>query len=182
MRVIVARYKKLNQDALLDAAEAVIREKGAHALSIGTVAAAANVSRGGIQSAFGSKEELVKALFKRWEFELETLIDQIRSESVGDCDSMDIFLKASREIHLSNPQRNAAMMTLMAQSEEHRQWARNWIFSKMGDIDVSTPEGKQCRLKLLLFEGLFVMKSIRIVELSDQEWLEIFDDLERLLN
>ncbi|MGB1239744.1 MAG: TetR/AcrR family transcriptional regulator [Pseudomonadales bacterium] len=177
----MARYKKLAQSDLLQAAEQVVCEEGAHALSIGSVAKAAGVSRGGVQSCFGTKEQLVEALFQSWTAQFEECLRTCRTSAPSDADPIHTFVQASRMLHTTQPERNAAMMILMTQSQERRQWARDWILGSIGGVDTSTEQGRRRRLHFLLWESLLAVKSMQIMEFSDGDWLEIFDDLDRLL-
>ena len=53
------------RDRLLDAAEAIIRDRGARELTIDAVAAAAGVTKGGLIYHFKTKDELLGALLER---------------------------------------------------------------------------------------------------------------------
>lgn len=178
----MGRYQKLDRDMLLDAAETLIREDGAHALSIRNIAAKCGVSKGGVQSNFGTVDKLISALFDRWDKQLDNLVAEVRSQSGGELDEMTIFLKASKLFHMSNPGRNAALMILMTQSEERRKYARNWLRSRMKHIDATTPEGRRQRLYFLVIETLLAVKSVQIVGLSDEDWTEVFYDLDAVFD
>lgn len=54
------------RDELLEAALAVIRRDGAHALTLDAVAAEAGVSKGGVLYHFASKRALVDGVLERW--------------------------------------------------------------------------------------------------------------------
>jgi len=176
----MSRYVKLDQNRLLDAAEQVILKQGSHALTIGNVATEAGVSRGGIQSNFGSKEKLISALLKRWTTELEQEISALENSGENSSD-LYTFLKASRIFHLANPKRNKAMMIFITHSDEYRSWACSWIAERMNSIDPSTPQGRQQRLKFMIVESLLAVKSIGLVSLTDSHWEELFEDLDQLL-
>lgn len=62
----MSRAKKIDENAILDAAEEVIRESGAGGLTIEAVARRAGVSVGGLQYSFRSKDALISAMFERW--------------------------------------------------------------------------------------------------------------------
>ncbi|HEX7492083.1 MAG TPA: TetR/AcrR family transcriptional regulator [Candidatus Limnocylindrales bacterium] len=53
------------RDVLLDAAERIVRDKGANHLTFDAVAAEANTSKGGLLYHFASKDELVAAMVER---------------------------------------------------------------------------------------------------------------------
>jgi AcrR family transcriptional regulator len=60
---------------LLDAANAVIRRDGAHALTLDAVAAEAGVSKGGVLYHFGSKRALIDGLVDCWLDDFEAQFD-----------------------------------------------------------------------------------------------------------
>ena len=60
---------------LLDAANAVIRRDGAHALTLDAVAAEAGVSKGGVLYHFGSKRALIDGLVGCWLDDFEAQFD-----------------------------------------------------------------------------------------------------------
>lgn len=68
---IVARMKR---EALLDAAESVLFERGTQALTLAAVAERAGVSKGGLLYHFGTKEALIKGLVDRLIREFDDLI------------------------------------------------------------------------------------------------------------
>lgn len=180
-RTFVSRYKKLDPDLLLDAAESVIINEGAHAISIGTVAAAAGVTKGGIQSNFGTREKLIEALFNRWGIALDDRIEQIRKTMPEDADPLDIFLEANWQHHLENPKQDAAMMYLLTQSSEQREAAREWISDKLEKLSLGKEDGKRRRLRFIVFQALIVMKSMELAPFSKTEWQEIFSEINDLL-
>lgn len=176
----MSRHQKLDPDKILEATEALIREDGAHAVSIRNVAEKCGVSKGGVQSNFGTVDKLIQALFEKWEGQMDALISDVREDAGPGADEMTVFLKASRQFHMSNPERNAALMILMTQSEERREYARSWLQKRMEHIDTATPEGRRQRLSFLVYETMLAMKSVQIVGISDDEWLEVFEDLDTL--
>ncbi|MCU0985583.1 MAG: TetR/AcrR family transcriptional regulator [Acetobacteraceae bacterium] len=62
---------------LLDAAEAIVAERGVTALTLEKVAAAAGVSKGGLLHHFPSKEALLRAIVTRMAEEMRAVFDMI---------------------------------------------------------------------------------------------------------
>ncbi len=63
------------RQGLLDAAIAVIRREGAHALTLDAVAAEAGVSKGGVLYHFGSKRALIDGLVDCWLDDFEARLE-----------------------------------------------------------------------------------------------------------
>lgn len=78
----MSRAKKIDENAILDAAEEVIRESGAGGLTIEAVARRAGVSVGGLQYSFRSKDALISAMFERWGRQYEVDIASLCPEPV----------------------------------------------------------------------------------------------------
>ncbi|PSU86700.1 TetR/AcrR family transcriptional regulator [Photobacterium kishitanii] len=178
----MSRYKKLDRNRLLDAAECVILSKGAHTLSIGSVAAEAGVSRGGIQSNFGSREALIKALFDRWDIELADYNVRAKELAPEVTDPFELQIMASRASHNEKPQRAAAMMILMTQSEEQRKYARDWFAEQISGLDLAVASDRKQLLRYVAYEALGMLKSLQITTLSDQDWQDLLEEFDCLFN
>lgn len=177
----MGRYRKLEKNDLLDAAEKLIRERGAHSLSIGNVALMANVSKGGVQSNFGTRENLVNALLDRWDVSLWKATQDLRN--AADCPDTELALRmrAIRNADAKNPDHYAAMMALIAQSNDLRARSKDWMLQQMSWIDTKTAEGRNERLALLLNQALIVLKSLQITPLSDDDWEDVFEDFSHII-
>lgn len=176
----MARNKKLDREALLNSAEELICEKGSHMLTIGQVAEIAGVSKGGVQSNFGTKDKLVSALQDRWSEDLVTEIEAIRETLPADATEIDLVIEATRTYHLREAQRNMAMMLLLVQDRERRAEAKQWIEGYLDGIDDSTPEGKQKKLVFLASQGFIMLKSFGFFDATEEEWNNIYASLDSM--
>lgn len=88
----MSRAKTIDENTILDAAEAVIREDGAAGLTIEAVARKAGVSVGGLQYSFRSKDALIAGMFERWGREYEADLTSLYPKPVNALD------EARREI------------------------------------------------------------------------------------
>lgn len=73
----------MKKDALLDAAEALLSERGTGALTLNAVAERAGVSKGGLLYHFPTKEALVQGLITRVIEEFDSLVDGYDDGSPG---------------------------------------------------------------------------------------------------
>ena len=84
-RLTPARRRQLTRDALVAAAAEVFTAKGFHAASLDEIAEAAGFTRGAIYSNFGSKEELLFAVYDRLDdLTLAGMADAIDDKGGGD--------------------------------------------------------------------------------------------------
>ncbi|GAA4207852.1 TetR/AcrR family transcriptional regulator [Microbispora amethystogenes] len=65
----------MRRDELLDAAEALLQDQGAQALTLAAVAERAGVSKGGLLYHFSTKEALVKGMIERLIADFDALIE-----------------------------------------------------------------------------------------------------------
>ena len=77
------RQRTIDDDALLDAAEAVLHEDGVRALRLDVVARRAGVSKGGLQYRYPTKSALVAALLSRGLDRLEASVEAAHDEEAG---------------------------------------------------------------------------------------------------
>ena len=83
-RLTPERRRQLTRDALVAAAAEVFTAKGFHAASLDEIADAAGFTRGAIYSNFGSKEELLFAVYDRLDdMTLASMADAIDERGVG---------------------------------------------------------------------------------------------------
>jgi AcrR family transcriptional regulator len=84
-RLTPERRRQLTRDALVAAAAEVFTAKGFHAASLDEIADAAGFTRGAIYSNFGSKEELLFAVYDRLDdMTLAGMADAIDERGAGD--------------------------------------------------------------------------------------------------
>ncbi|MDA4847145.1 TetR/AcrR family transcriptional regulator [Hoeflea poritis] len=173
----MGRKKTIDREKVLDAAERVVREKGAPGLSIGAVAAKAGISKGGVQSCFGTRDALIDAMFKRWNGEFDDRISELSAGDETDIGDIRAFITAARSDMKEQQSRNAAMLLLLAQSEAHQIETRNWYRSRFDNLDYSSDKGRRLRMALLASEGAFMLSALGLTDFSDAEWDEIFRDI-----
>lgn len=77
----MARPRSIDREKLLDAAEELVREKGAAGLTIDALARACGVTKGGVQYCFGTKDELIAAMFSRWDRDYERMFAELAGPS-----------------------------------------------------------------------------------------------------
>lgn len=177
----MARYKKLSRDDLLDAALDVIINKGPKALSIGNVATAAGVSKGGIQSNFETREKLIEALFERWSMELDTRCREIAEHTHRSAASLDVFLEAAFAGQREKPRQDAAMIFLMTESEKHRSEGRDWVRHKMKSFEAAGEDSKSIELRFMVLQSILIAKSLDLMPFEEATWDKMLADVDQRL-
>lgn len=177
-----SRAKKIDENAILDAAEEVIRESGAGGLTIEAVARRAGVSVGGLQYSFRSKDALISAMFERWGRQYEVDIASLCPEPVDALDEVrrDIIFDFKQSVVAKK--KAASIIAALLQSPEHMTQVRNWYQSRLSGVDMTTKQGRNARVAFLAAEGAFMLRFMGLREIGDSEWDEIFDDVLALLD
>lgn len=173
----MSRAKKIDENAILDAAEEVIRESGAGGLTIEAVARRAGVSVGGLQYSFRSKDALISAMFERWGRQYEVDIASLCPEPVDALDEVrrDIIFDFKQSVVAKK--KAASIIAALLQSPEHMTQVRNWYQSRLSGVDMTTKQGRNARVAFLAAEGAFMLRFMGLREIGDSEWDEIFDDV-----
>jgi hypothetical protein len=68
-------------------------------------------------------------------------------------------------------------LTAAIQTPEHREEIRAAYRRILAGIDTSTRSGRRARLALLAVEGAFLLRGFGFVELPEDSWNEILDDI-----
>ncbi len=72
----MGRQRIIDREKVLEAAEEIVINQGATALTIDAVAKAMGISKGGVQYCFGNKEALIDAMFERWGQSYDEIFNQ----------------------------------------------------------------------------------------------------------
>lgn len=72
----MGRQRTIDRDKVLDAAENIVLNQGAAALTIDAVAKSMGISKGGVQYCFGNKDALIDAMFERWGYTYEQIFNR----------------------------------------------------------------------------------------------------------
>jgi AcrR family transcriptional regulator len=123
--------------ALLEAALAVIRRDGAHALTLDAVAAEAGISKGGVLYHFGSRRSLIDGLLECW-------LDDFEAQLSGE-DFAAAYVRAS-DLAAATPAVTASEFGLLAAlveepevlevaRERHATWRQRMLAGGMSPDD-----------------------------------------------
>lgn len=173
----MARPRTIDRNKLLDAAEAVVIEAGAVALTIDSVAKRAGVTKSGVQHSFGTKQQLIDAMFDRWETEFTQEVERRTGPDPNPiarvCGDIEVTMNADE----ADTARSAALMAVLVQTPEQRKRAQRWYHDRMEQLDLMTEEGRHTRLAFLASEALFMLRSFELISLAPGEWENIFADI-----
>lgn len=170
----MGRKPSIDRNRLLEAAEQLIAERGAAALSFDAVAKAAGVSKGGVQSAFGSKEALLTALYRHLDSGYDERFQLARAAGASP---VDAYIGASLQADDAVKQRVTALSVAMTQEAESRASMGKWYAENFPALTASTPEGRQEILRLCALEGAMILRSMHLLPLDDQAWAAVLADL-----
>lgn len=174
------RPRLIERDHLLDIAEQIILTKGAAALTIDALAKAAGVTKGGVQYTVGTKETLIHTLFERWHEGYEQKITELGSRASTQNEKIDAHIELTLKREDEYTAKAAAFMSALMRVPEHLAPTKEWYRSKVEGLDLTTPEGRIARLKFLATEGVFILRYFGFMDISDQEWQSIFDDIKKI--
>jgi len=173
----MGRPRTIDRDKVLDAAEAVVSEVGAAGLTIDAVAKAAGITKGGVQYCFGTKQQLIDAMFKRWDAEFDQEVANLVGNDPDPVTRIRGCIEATMEVDEVANARSAVLMAALIQTPDHRERAQQWYRRRMKKLDVSTKLGRRARLAFLASEGIFMLRCFGLLNVSETEWKSIFTDI-----
>lgn len=74
--------------------------------------------------------------------------------------------------------KGASLMAALLQTPEYLQSTKAWYQQRLAGVDTSTVEGKRARLAFLATEGAFLLRYFGLMDIDDNEWEEIFSDID----
>lgn len=178
----MARPRKIDRDQILDAAETLVRTRGAAGLTIDAVARACGITKGGVQYSFATKDALIDAMFARWDREYDRRFEARAGADAAPPERIRAHVHAMQEIDEVSMTKAASLMAALLQTPEHLASTRAWYAARLAGLDTTTPEGRRARLAFLACEGAFMLRFLRFMEMDEAEWQAIFADITAMLD
>ena len=173
----MGRTARITRDGLLNVAEDIVRSRGGAALTIGALAQAAGVSKGGVQYSFASKDAIVRALIDRWTAQFDELLGDPPPED--PVRFVQRYIAATRASQQALNAKMAALLVSYLEDPANLRETRDWYRGVSARLSGDGPEARAARVAFLAVEGLFLM---RINGLDDENsWAELLDDVEEIL-
>ncbi|PZP47888.1 MAG: TetR family transcriptional regulator [Azospirillum brasilense] len=178
----MGRPPTIDRDRLLDLAEGILLKAGTGALTLDAVAKAAGISKGGVQSRFGTKDELIGAMIERWSREYDAQLNAIVGPDPQAEEAVRGHVEATMGMDAGGRTRAAGLMAALIESSHHRAECRAWYAERFGALDPRSKQGQRARMALLATEGAFILRTFGLMEFSDDEWSGVRDGLRALLD
>jgi AcrR family transcriptional regulator len=181
----MSRRPAIDRNQVLNTAEAIVRTNGIAGLTIGAVAKAAGISKGGVQSAFGTKDQLVHAMLERWNAEYVATVRSLAGDRPQPLAELAAHIEATGRTDEAEADRAAGLMGALLDAQAQRALTTAWYRSRMDLAGVApgagTEAGRRARLAFLATEGVFMLRCFGFLPMKDDEWRSIFDDIRALL-
>ncbi|MFC3125492.1 TetR/AcrR family transcriptional regulator [Pseudoroseomonas globiformis] len=178
----MGRPPTIDRNRVMDLAEQILLKDGTGALTIDAVAKAAGISKGGIQSRFGTKDDLIRAMLERWTGEYEAQMSSATGPDPGPMAVVRGHVEITMAMDAAERARAAGFMAALIDAAEHRAECRSWYAELFGRLDPRSIEGRRARVALLATEGAFLLRTFGLMEFGDDEWASIQGELRELLD
>ncbi|WP_409309427.1 TetR/AcrR family transcriptional regulator [Pectobacterium sp. B1J-3] len=177
----MGRHKVINPATILDAAEQIVRTQGIAALTIDAVAKSAGITKGGVQSSFGTKDALIDAMYKRWEGEFDVMTSSLMGGDTSPQARIRAHIDVTRQADAVECDRAAGMMAALLKMPDYLLKSKNWYATRLAGLDLNTQEGREARLAFLASEGIFMLRSFGFMAVDDETWQDVFDDITAMM-
>ena len=176
----MGRNKRIDRGAVLDAAEAIVVARGAAALTIGAVAAASGITKGGVQSCFGTKEAMLAAMLGRWMQEERALFEAAAGTAATTGERVAAHVATTRRYADGKHRRAANLIAVLLQSGAHLDEVRRWYGERAVPVAADDPSSRLARLAFFATEGAFFLRYFNLLPMSAAEWDSILADAQDL--
>lgn len=166
----MGRARKNDPDHLLDAAEAIVLEGGAAALTIENVAKRAGVTNGGVQYAFRNKDALITAMFDRWGARYRAA-----TGPSTEADALAAYIHVLFMSESVSRMKAASLMAALTRAPDYLEPVRQWYDQTLAGSD------RRERLAFLAAEGAFLLRHLGLMRFDDATWSAIHSDVDGLL-
>lgn len=176
----MGRRNTIDREHVLKAAEALVSEQGSGALTIAAVAEAAGITKGGVQSCFGSKEALIAAMLQRWLTEYELQFAQSLADRTDAISRVAAHVAVTRDDDAGSQARAAGLLAMLIQHPEHLRDSRDWYTRRIADLDLAKPAERRAMAAFLAAEGAFFLRFLGLLPMDDQLWRSMFEEIAAL--
>jgi AcrR family transcriptional regulator len=180
----MGRTRVIDQDQLLDAAEAVVARDGAAKLTLESVAAAAGVSKASVVYDHKSKQALVEALVHR-ALERDNAFNLAAAQRLGDVDARVVRGRIAAAADPLPPQQRAVALSLcaaLAQDAGLRQAMQANQAAVIAALQRDAAEPRSALLAYLALEGLKLLESLDFHTFAKPERDRLLREIEALVD
>lgn len=177
----MGRQRTIDRDKLLEAIFEIVMQQGAAALTIETVAKKMGISKGGVQYCFSSKETMIDAMFEHWEEGYETQFNEVIAKDNSPENRVKAHIQATHNHDEVSFAKGASLLAALLQTPEYLHSTRKWYQERLTNLDTGTEAGKRARLAFLASEGTFLLRYFGLMDIDDNEWQSIFEDIDSTL-
>lgn len=174
---MAGRPRSIDREKVLDAAEALVVQAGAAALSFDAVAKAAGITKSGVQYCFGTKENLIRSIIQRWGDAFEADVRKRQGEDPSPRAIVRGHLEVTRDSDEAEYTRSAALMAAVLQSPDQVAKTRDWYVSRLAPLDLNDKADRRAAVAFLAGEGAFTLRTLGLVEFTDEQYQTLFAEI-----
>lgn len=178
----MGRHRTIDRDHVLAVAEDIVAQRGAAALTIDAVAKAAGITKGGVQSSFGTKEALIAAMLRRSMQGYAQRAGALAGDDPSLTARVAAHVEVTRRDDEDTQRRAASLLALLLQTPEHLADVRQWYQEQAAGLHAEDPAARQARIAFLATEGAFFLRFFGLLPMGSAEWEEAFDDIRDLMS
>lgn len=173
----MARPRTVDREQLLVLAEGLVASSGAAALSFGSLAQAAGLSKATVQSIFVTREGLIEAILERWLQQEQARFDLRAGPAPSPRERLRAHIQTTVTETAEANGRFAALLAALTGSGQQADSVARWYASRAGDFNAVSPEERRRRITFLAAEGAFFVRHLVGIPMTHALWQEIFQDL-----
>lgn len=178
----MARPRSIDREAVLDLAEAIVCQQGISALTMDAVAQAAGISKGGVQSCFGTKAALIDALFARFGQAYERRFREVAGLDDDPSGQVRAHVEATFGSDKVSSAKAAGLLAALLQSPQDLDGTLTWYRERVRNWQLDKPGHQQALLAFLATEGAFMLRYFGLVEMDDALWQKALQQIRALLD
>lgn len=180
----MGRRPSIDREQVLAIADNIVADRGAAALTIDAVAKAAGISKGGVQSCFGTKEAMISALLDRWVSDyagdLRAALGGVREVSPDARIAAHVAI--SLDENADSSARSSALVAGLIQTPEHLGSVQSWYAERFAGLFEGGSSARALRIALLATEGAVLLRHFGLARLDGEQWEILRADIEALVD
>lgn len=165
----MGRKKTLDRDNLLGVVATIVANGGVGALTIDGVAKAAGISKGGVQSTFGTKDDMIKALFDRCQQEVDARLAPVAERADTGENWVLAYLELLSQVDGATGVIMAGVFAAMAKTPAYREDLHRRYAGRLREMEATGGNDRNMRLVFLAAHGAFFLRYFGFMNIPPEQ-------------
>lgn len=177
----MGRKPSISREKIINTAEEIVANQGISHLTIENIAQKLDITKGGVQYSFDSKDSIIEAMIERWYAGFDKNMKNNLKLPATPENYIKAHIETTRKMQAEN-KKAAALMAAFMDNYKFRKLIKNWYKPRIEFLKKCTGKnGKKLTLAFMACEGMYLLSNFGFNNATIKEWNNVFSDINAYL-